>query len=489
MKQDEEERWKLKYEKYILPEGFFLGAAASAWQTEGWTGKKEGQDNYMDLWYKKTPELWHNGYGPTIATDFYNRYQEDVMLMKEAGLACYRTSIDWSRFIEDYELATVSEEAARYYDNLIDEMIRNGITPMICLEHYELPAVLFEKYGGWGSKHVVELFAKYSREVFKRYSHKVKTFMTFNEPIVVQTRIYLDSMRWPYIQDTQMAMQWNYNKILASAKACEIYRKEGFSKDGGKIGIILNPEVCYPRSSAPHDVQAAKMFDLFFNRIYLDPTIKGEIPEELFKILKENCCIFEYTEEELEIIRHNTVDSVGINLYQPVRVKARENQWNEETPFHPHKFFDKYELQGRKMNPHRGWEICPRIMYDFGMRMKNEYGNIEWFIAENGMGVEHEHLNKDASGEIQDDYRIEFIREHLRWLLKAIEEGSNCIGYMLWAFTDNVSPQNAFKNRYGLVEINLEDNRNRRMKKSGRWYKEVSESREFEAESFEFEYK
>jgi len=97
--------------------------------------------------------------------------------------------------------------------------------------------------------------------------------------------------------------------------------------------------------------------------------------------------------------------------------------------------------------------------------------------------------NKDASGEIQDDYRNDFIREQLRWLLKAVEEGSNCIGYMLWAFTDNVSPQNAFKNRCGLVEINLEDNRNRRLKKSGRWYKEVSESREFEAESFEFEYK
>lgn len=471
-----------------IPDGFILGAASSAWQTEGWTGKNQDQDSYMDLWYKKTPELWHNGIGPAVATDFYNRYREDVDLMVETGLDCYRTSIDWSRFISDYENNIVNEEAAAYYDDLIDTLIAKGITPMICLEHYELPAYLFEKYGGWASRHVVDLYTGYSREVFRRYSNKVKYFMTFNEPIVVQTRIYLDSVRWPFIQDTKTAMQWNFHKILATASACRVYRAEGYNQDGGKIGVILNPEVCYPRSSAPHDVKAAEMFDLFFNRIYLDPSIKGTIPSELMEILSDNGCLFDHELKDLEVIRENTVDLVGINLYQPVRVKARESEWSG-TYFHPKKYYEHHELQGRKMNPHRGWEICPRIMYDFGMRMKNEYGNIEWFIAENGMGVENEHLNKDASGVIQDDYRIEFISEHLKWLLKAVEEGTNCLGYMLWAFTDNVSPQNAFKNRYGLVEIDLSDNRNRMVKKSGKWFREISESRKFSADDFNFEYK
>ncbi|MGM9974760.1 MAG: glycoside hydrolase family 1 protein, partial [Clostridiaceae bacterium] len=378
--------------KYKLPEGFFLGAAASAWQTEGWSGKKDGQDSYMDLWYKETPELWHEGYGPTIATDFYNRYKEDVKLMKEVGLMAYRTSIDWSRFLTNYETIEVNEEAADYYNKLIDEMINNGIEPMLCLEHYELPAELFKKYGGWGSKKVVELYIRYAEEVFKRYAHKVKKWFTFNEPIVIQTRVFLDSLRYPFIQDTKTAMQWNYNKILANAGAIKAFKEGGYNQGGGEIGIILNPDVCYPRSSAPHDKEAADKFDLFFNRIFLDPSVKGIIPEELIDILKDNDCCFEYTEEELRIIKGNTVDVLGINLYAPTRVKARENAWNPRTPFHPAYYYDKYELQGRKMNPYRGWEIYPKIMYDFAMRMKEEYGNLPWFIAENGMGVEKEDL-------------------------------------------------------------------------------------------------
>lgn len=474
---------------YKLPEGFFIGASASAWQTEGWTGKKEGQDSYMDLWYKSTPELWYEGYGPTIATDFYNRYKEDVKLMKEVGLQAYRTSIDWSRFILNYETGEVNEEAAEYYDKLIDELISNNIEPLICLEHYELPAELFIKYDGWGSKHVVELYEKYVEEAFKRYSHKVKKWFAFNEPIVIQTRIFMDSLRYPFKQDTKMAMQWNYNKILATAKAIKIFKEKGYNKDGGKIGTILNIDVCYPRSSAKHDVEAAKKYDLFFNRIFLDPSVKGEIPAELIEILKEHNCCFDFTEEELDIIKNNTVDILGINLYAPARVKAKNEAWNPNTPFHPSYFYDKFELPGRKMNPYRGWEIYPKIMYDFAMRIKNEYGNIEWFVAENGMGVENEEKFKDEKGIIQDNYRIEFISDHLRWLLKAIEEGTNCKGYMLWAFTDNVSPQNAFKNRYGLVEINLKDNRNRKIKKSGQWYKRLSETRTFEYDDFNFQYK
>lgn len=125
------------------------------------------------------------------------------------------------------------------------------------------------------------------------------------------------------------------------------------------------------------------------------------------------------------------------------------------------------------MNKSRGWEIYPKIIYDMGIRIKNEYNNIEWFISENGMGIENEAIFKNEEQIIQDDYRISFISEHLYYTLKAVEDGSNCKGYMLWAFTDNVSPMNAFKNRYGLVEINLENDRSRHLKKSGYWYKSI----------------
>ncbi|MFJ6412250.1 glycoside hydrolase family 1 protein [Terribacillus saccharophilus] len=471
-----------------IPDNFIIGAASSAWQTEGWSGKKDFQDSYLDLWYKNNKNVWHNGFGPAVATDFYNRYKEDIQLMKQIGLTHYRTSINWARFLVDYENAVVDEEYAAYYEDVIDELLNNGIEPMICLEHYELPAVLFEKYGGWGSKHVVELFEKYAEKVFNRYGSRVKHWFTFNEPIVVQTRVHLDAIRWPFEQNTKKWMQWNYNKSLATAKVVKLFKQMQLKeKFGAKIGNIINPEVTYARSSAEHDQKAARIYDLFFNRIFLDPSIKGEFPPELFELMEKHDITFDYTEDELRLIKENTVDYVGLNLYFPHRVKARTAAWNEDTPFHPEYYYDKHELTGKKMNPYRGWEIYPQIMYDIALRMKEEYGNIEWFIAENGMGVENEHRFKNEDNIIQDDYRIEFISEHLQWLLKAVDEGSNCTGYMLWAFTDNVSPMNAFKNRYGLVEINLNENRNRSLKKSGYWYKELIKSRQLEV--IEEEYK
>lgn len=472
----------MKKETIQVPEDFIIGAALSAWQSEGWDGKKEGQDSFLDLWYKNNKHVWHNGYGPAIATDFRNRFKEDIGYMKQIGLTHFRTSINWSRFLTDYENVVVDEEYASYIDQVIDEMIEQGVEPMICMEHYEVPAVLFEKYGGWNSKHVLELFVKYAEKLFDRYGDRVKHWFTFNEPVVIQTRVYLDSIRYPYEQNTNKWMQWNHHKNLATARVVELFKSKNLAeKTGAKIGVIINPEVTYARSSAEHDQEAARMYDLFFNRMFLDPAIHGSYPEELLELLNQHGVEFDWTEEEMETIKKNPVDYVGLNLYFPHRLQARTSAWNERIPFHPAYYYEKFDLPGKKMNPYRGWEIYPQIMYDMAMRMKHEYNNIEWFIAENGMGVENEHRFRNEEGMIEDDYRIEFISEHLKWLLKAVEEGSNCKGYMLWAFSDNVSPMNAFKNRYGLISIDLEDNRSRSLKKSAYWYKEVIEKRNFEA--------
>ena len=356
-----------------IPKDFILGAAASAWQTEGWSGKKAGQDSWLDLWYKNDRHVWHNGYGPAVATDFINRYREDVALMKLAGLTHYRTSINWSRFLTNYENATVDEEYAAYYDALFDEMHRQGIEPMICLEHYELPGVLLETYGGWGSKHVVELFVRYAEKVFERYHTKVTRWFSFNEPIVVQTRVYLDALRWPYEQNTSTWMQWNHHKVLATAKVVKLFREKGYR---GSVGCILNPEVTYPRSRAPHDIRAAEMYDLFYNRVFLDPLVHGHYPQALFTLLEQHQVSWDYTVEELALIADNTVDELGINLYYPHRVKAPSRAWHPETPFHPAYYYEPFELPGRRMNKSRGWEIYPRIIYDMAMRIKNDYRNI-----------------------------------------------------------------------------------------------------------------
>lgn len=457
-----------------IPGDFILGAAASAWQTEGWSGKKAGQDSWIDLWYKNDRQVWHNGYGPAVATDFINRFREDVALMKQAGLTHYRTSINWSRFLTDYENATVDEEYAAYYDVLFAEMHRQGIEPMICLEHYELPGTLLETYGGWASKHVVELFTRYAEKVFARYHHLVTRWFTFNEPIVVQTRVYLDALRWPYEQNTHTWMQWNHHKVLATAKVVKLFREKGYR---GTVGCILNPEVTYPRSRAAHDVKAAEIYDLFYNRVFLDPLVHGRYPQELFALLEKHQVQWEYSDDELALIANHTVDELGINLYYPHRVKAPSRAWHPDTPFHPAYYYEPFELPGRRMNTSRGWEIAPRIIYDMAMRIKNDYRNIDWFVAESGMGVENEGQFRNSDGIIEDNYRINFISEHLYYTLLAREEGANCHGYMLWAFTDNVSPMNAFKNRYGLIEIDLADNRARRAKKSASWFRQLRDER------------
>jgi beta-glucosidase len=411
------------------------------------------------------------------------RYQDDIQLMKEIHLTHYRTSINWARFFTDYEQLIVDEEYAQHIDNVIDALIEANVEPMLCLEHYELPAYLLEKYDGWSSKKVVELYTEYARIAFERYGDRVKQWFTFNEPIVIQTRCYLDAIRWPHEQNTKKWMLWNYHKVLASAKAIKIFHENQYE---GRIGCVLNPEMVYARSTSPEDCQAKEMYDLFYNRVFFDPMIKGEFPQKLIDLCKQHSIYFYPTEEELQVIKNNPVDFLGINQYYPKRVQAPKYQWNPNTPFHPEAYFDSFELPGRKMNHSRGWEIYPQIMYDLAMYLKDNYGDIPWLITENGMGSENEEHYLNADGTVQDDYRIDFIREHLHYLLKAVAEGANCEGYMLWAFTDCVSPMNAFKNRYGLVRIDLQRNRQRSLKKSAHWYQSLIDNRVLHVEKMSY---
>ncbi|MGW8262946.1 6-phospho-beta-glucosidase GmuD, partial [Bacillus sp. LR--39] len=235
----------------------------------------------------------------------------------------------------------------------------------------------------------------------------------------------------------------------------------------------------YPRSSHPADVKAGEIADAFFNRSFLDPSVKGEFPKELVDILKHEGFMPDYNAEDLDIIKKNTVDLLGVNYYQPRRVKAKEHLPNPDAPFLPDRYFDPYVMPGRKMNPHRGWEIYEKGVYDILINLKENYGNIECFISENGMGVEGEERFRDEQGIIQDDYRIEFIKEHLKWIHRAIQEGSNVKGYHLWTFMDNWSWTNAYKNRYGFVSVNLEKDGERTVKKSGKWFKKVAEQSGF----------
>ncbi|MEK4148049.1 glycoside hydrolase family 1 protein [Robertmurraya sp. FSL W8-0741] len=460
--------------KYRFPKGFWWGTAASGPQTEGAAAVDGKGKNIWDHWYEIEPNRFFDGVGPDKTSQFYYKYKDDILLMKESGHNSFRMSIQWSRLIPEGR-GEVNQKAVEFYNNVINEMIAHGIEPFVNLFHFDMPLKL-QEIGGWTNRETVAAYVKYAQTCFELFGDRVKYWFTHNEPIVPVEGGYLYDFHYPNEVDFGKAVQVAFHSILASAKAIQAYRK---LKQDGKIGIILNLTPSYPRSQNSADLQAAKLADAFFNRSFLDPSVKGEFPRELIQILKDEGFLPKIMSGDLAIIKENTVDLLGVNYYQPRRVKAKENLPNPNAPFMPERFFDHYEMPGRKMNPHRGWEIYEKGIYDILTNLRENYGNIECFISENGMGVEGEEKFRDQNGMIQDDYRIEFIQEHLKWVHKALEEGANVKGYHLWTFMDNWSWSNAYKNRYGLVSVNLNKDGERTIKKSGQWFKSVSEHNGF----------
>lgn len=462
--------------KSVFPKDFWWGAAMSGPQSEGRFNK--AHRNIFDYWFDIAPSMFFNEVGPNIASNFYNSYEADLEMLKEIGLNSFRTSIQWTRLIKDLESCEVDDDGARFYNAVIDKCLSLGIKPVMNLHHFDLPVELYEKYGGWESKHVVDLFAKFARKAFELFSDRVKHWATFNEPIVIIEGQYLYRHHYPQVVDGKRAVQASYNLALASAKAIKEFKELGCHKQGGKICTILNLTPSYPRSNSDKDLKASNFADMFFNRMFLDSAVHGKFPAELVDIFNNDGIIWEGTAEESNIIKENTVDYLGVNYYQPSRIMARETEYDLSNGWMPEKYFERYDMPGKRINPHRGWEIYPEAMYDIAINIRDNYKNIPWYISENGMGVEGECSFKNSEGIIEDDYRIEFIKEHLQWLHRGIEEGTNCFGYHLWTPIDCWSWNNAYKNRYGFISLDLETQL-KTIKKSGYWINEVSKNNGF----------
>ncbi len=460
---------------YLFPKNFFWGTASSGPQTEGrFDGDGKG-DNIWDFWYEKEPHRFFNQVGPDKTSYNYKRFKEDVALMKATGHNSFRTSIQWSRLILD-GTGEVNPEALAFYNAYIDEQIKNGIEPFMNLYHFDMPMSLQEK-GGWLNRETVEAYVHYAKTCFELFGDRVKYWFTHNEPIVPVEGGYLYDFHYPNEKNLKHAIQVGFNEALASALAIQTYHED----QDGQIGIILNLTPSYPRDeNNPEDVKAAKIADAFFNRSFLDPAIKGEYPEDLVAIVKELDMVPEHTAADLDVIKQHTIDILGVNYYQPRRIKAKDNpaDKNPDCPM-PEDYFDNYDMPGKKMNPYRGWEIYEKGIYDIMINVRDNYGNIPCFISENGMGVEGEERYINADGQIEDDYRIDFIKDHLRYLHQAIQEGANCLGYHLWTCMDNWSWTNAYKNRYGLIAVDLDKEAKRTIKKSGYFFKELADQNGF----------
>ena len=453
-----------------IPEDFLIGTSSSAWQIEGVAGKSKEQKSWAELFYESAPEKWHDGVGPDKAADFYHRYKEDIHTMASLHMKAFRFTIQWARFMKDPIAGIVDEEAAAYYGDVIKTIREAGMEPLISLEHWDLPAILIERFNGWAGRETLDCYIIYVKEVLQRFADQVTWWFAFTEPNIPIDNGYMDAIWYPFTHDPKTAYQAHFHKILATSYA--VACMEQYRSYGCRMGAMVHMTPVYAKSGEIQDVTAAWYADLFHVRLYLDPYLKGEFPAELLHQLQLHDCMFSYKEEDLQHIRAHRIDMLGIDYYFPIRVQARRHPYTG--PFHPKLYYEPWIKEDRKFNADRGWEVYEQAVYDIGMRLKHEYGNPDWLISENGIGIAHEERYRNEQGSIDDDYRITFLREHLRYALKAKEAGCHCHGYLVWSYIDNVSAINAFKNRYGLLELDVTTGK-RIQKKSAYWFRDILE--------------
>lgn len=460
---------------YKLPKDFFFGAAMSGPQTEGAYNKGGKLPNFWDTWSDMDINKFHNNVGSYVGNDFYNKYEEDIKLLKSLNFDSFRTSIQWSRLLDIN--GNINPEGAEFYNKVIDCSNENGIEIFINLYHFDMPSYLCDR-GGWENREVVEAYAKYARQAFREFGQKVKYWFTFNEPIVEPDAKFRLLQWYPYIKDEKRAITVQYHIALAHSLAVNEFRKAmeaGELRKDAKIGLINCFAPPYTKENPTEaDLEALRMTDGIHNRWWLELVSKGKLPKDVLDTLEEYNIAPPIRPGDEEILSLGKVDWLGFNYYQPTRVQAPSKKFEDNgNPI----FAEPYIWEKRKMNVHRGWEIYPKGIYDFGMKIKEECPGLEFFISENGMGVEGEAKYANESGVIQDDYRIEFVKEHLEWVAKSIEDGANCVGYHYWGAIDNWSWINAFKNRYGFISVDLADGYKRKKKKSADWIAKVAETK------------
>lgn len=451
-----------------FPKNFLWGSATSAPQSEGHSSQNGKSATTWDYWFQTNPEKFHENQGPENTSNIYEMYKEDCQRMKEVGLNSFRTSISWARLLPDGK--HVNQEAVAFYRYYFEHILAEGVQPIINLFHFDMPMWLMEK-GGWESRESVDAFAFYARTAFELFGDLIDQWTTFNEPIVHIECGYLNGAHYPAIHDFKKAVQVGYHTLMAHVYAVQAFREV---KPKGSIGIILNITPAYARSAAQADQKAKENADLLTMKSFLDPAVKGAIPEALVQLIKGHELTPETNPSDKEVMKENTVDFIGLNYYQPLRVQAPENPRFPAQD--PEDLYAPYDWPEKRINPYRGWEIYPKAIYDVAMMMKNEYDNFPWYVSENGMGVANEERFMDEQGMIQDDYRIDFMKEHLDYLYQGIQEGSNCFGYHTWTFIDCWSWLNGYRNRYGFYRLELDNNFERHLKKSGLWYKEVAQN-------------
>lgn len=446
---DEQQMIKLAH---AFPSDFRFGVASAAYQIEG-AAHEDGRGASIWDTFSRTPGKVINGETGDIACDHYHRYPQDFALMKKLGFDHYRLSFAWPRFFPDGK-GPLNQRGVDFYDRLIDELLRQGIDPFVTLYHWDLPQAL-EDQGGWKNRDTAYRFEEYAGEVFRRFGDRVKSVITHNEPWCASVLGYLLGVHAPGIQDMTTALEASHHILLSHGLAIREYRKQGHS---GQIGITLNLNPVYAATSDALDQAAANRQDVFSNRWFLDPVLKGQYPHEMAEWL--GALPSAMRPDDLSIIAEKS-DFLGINFYSYAVVA--------------HDPTDKL-LQLRNVTPQdhvtdMGWPIKAPTLRDLMNRIKREYGDIPLYVTENGAA----YPDVLEGGHVHDADRTAYVAQHIQACADAIGDGVDLRGYFLWTFMDNFEWAFGYSKRFGIVYTDYET-QERTPKDSALWYSRLLQS-------------
>lgn len=443
-----------------FPGKFIWGVANGAYQSEGaWNEDGKGES----IWdrYGHIPGNVHNFENGDVTSDFYHHYKEDIALMAKLGFKHFRMSIAWTRIIPAGK-GEINPKGVAFYHNVIDELKKYGIEPMVTIYMWDLPQKL-QDCGGWANRETADHYENYAKILFKEFGKDVKTWVTFDEPFCgAFIGNYLGTYA-PGYKDFSTALQVSYHMLLAHGKAVKACHE---MLPDAKIGIALNLSDCKPATDKEEDAEAAYRADGYRNRWFLDPLYKGCFPQDMLDLyVSKGVVLPEILEDDLKIMSTRQ-DFLGLNYYSPHFFKNDPSNWpvgaTSTKVGYPKNDID--------------WEIVPEALYNIIKRVNDDYGDIEIQITENG-SCQTDLINRNH--EIVDDGRIDYMYDHLQVLHRAIEEGMNVSAYYAFCFTDNVEWALGFTKRFGLVYVDFHT-QERIVKESCKWYARIAKDNGFE---------
>ncbi|MBC1620466.1 glycoside hydrolase family 1 protein [Listeria welshimeri] len=465
-----------------FPKDFLWGSASAAYQIEGaWDADGKGPSVWDE--YVRIPGTTYKGTNGDVAVDHYHRYKEDVKLMADAGLKAYRFSIAWSRIFPQGK-GEVNEAGLKFYDDLIDELLKYNIEPLVTIYHWDIPQALFDEYGGWESREVIQDFTNYAITLFKRYGDRVKYWVSLNEQNIFVGMGYGQALHPPKVSDSKRMYAVNHIANLANASVIKAFHE---IVPDGKIGPSFAYTPHYPIDTDPKNVQAADDAEELNSYFWMDVYAYGRYPSAVWKYLEEQNIAPTIEDGDMELLRAGTPDFMGLNYYQSATVAynpldgvGMSNEMNTTGKKGTSKETGVPGIYKKVVNPfvkttNWDWTIDPKGL-QIALRRINSRYKLPILITENGLGE----FDKLVDGEVNDDYRIDYLSAHATAIRDAISDGVDMLGYCTWSFTDLLSWLNGYQKRYGFVYVDrdVEDDApmTRIPKKSYYWYKQVIET-------------